>query len=138
MSISKRDLTAILSRLKNFEMPSVQLEQYATPPEIAADWVWHMALQGEVAGKVILDAACGPGILGIGLLLLGAKKVFFLDKSASAIEICRENYENLKKEYELGKAEFVMQDVVLFDEAVDVVVQNPLLVQKLNMRIRNF
>ena len=125
MSISKRDLTAILSRLKNFETPSVQLEQYATPPEIAADWVWHMALQGEVAGKVILDAACGPGILGIGLLLLGAKTVFFLDKDEKIMRICRENYEAMKKKYELGNTEFILQDVALFDEMVDVVVQNP-------------
>jgi len=126
MVFSKRDLTAILSKLKTFENPSVKLEQYATPPEIAADWIWHMALQGEVAGKVIVDAACGPGILGIGLLLLGAKKVFFVDTDEKIMHICRENYEEIKKEYEISEAEFIIQDIALFDaENIDVVVQNP-------------
>ncbi|MBI2666794.1 RsmD family RNA methyltransferase [Candidatus Woesearchaeota archaeon] len=128
MLFSKRNLTAILSQLKSFEKPSAELEQYATPPEIAVDWIWHMAQSGEVAGKVILDAACGPGILGLGLLLLGAKKVYFLDKDEKIIRICRENYELLKKEYEIGAAEFVLQDITLLDAestGITVVVQNP-------------
>ncbi len=125
MSFTLRDLTAILSKLKTFEKPSVKLEQYATPPEIAADWIWHMAEGGEVAGKTILDAACGPGILGLGLLLLGARKVYFLDKDKQVLQICAENYHQLKQEYELGEAEFVLQDITLFDTPVEVVVQNP-------------
>ena len=126
MSIrSQRDLAVKLSKLKQFEKPSWELEQYITPSHIAAEWVWNMALGGEVAGKIILDAACGPGIIGLGLLLLGAKKIFFLDKDESALNICQENYNNLKEEYELGEAEFVLADISLFDEQVDAVVQNP-------------
>ncbi len=138
MPISLRDLTATLSKLKGFEKPSVQLEQYATPPEIAADWIWHMASQGEVAGKIILDAACGPGILGLGLLLLGARKVYFLDMDEKILRVCRENYEVLRKEYELGEAEFVLHDISLFDEEVDVVVQNPPFGTKIEHADRRF
>jgi len=122
---SQRDLEVQLSKLKSFENPSFQLEQYATPSHIAAEWIWSMALKGEIAGKTILDAACGPGILGLGLLLMGAKKVYFLDKDKEVMHICIENYTNLKKEYELGKAEFVIGDVSLFSENVNLVVQNP-------------
>lgn len=122
---SKKDLELELSKLKNFEKPSLELEQYATPEDIAADWVWQMALKGEVAGKTILDAACGPGILGIGLLLMGAKKVYFLDQDQEAIKLCQENYQAVQKEYELGSTEFIIEDISLFDESVDIVVQNP-------------
>ncbi|MBU0457401.1 MAG: METTL5 family protein [Nanoarchaeota archaeon] len=126
MSIrSKRDLEVVLSRLKSFEKPSLQLEQYATPSNIAAEWVWNMAMKGEVAGKIILDAASGPGIIGIGLLLMGAKKIYFIDKDQEAIMICMENYQNIKKEYEIGAAEFIIEDISLFDAEVDIVVQNP-------------
>lgn len=122
---SQQDLERELSKLKNFEKPSFQLEQYATPSRIAAEWVWNMALKGEVAGRIILDAACGPGILGISLLLMGAKKIYFVDKDKKALEICIHNYEIVKKEYEIGEAEFVHEDISLFDAEVDIVVQNP-------------
>lgn len=122
---SQRDLEIVLSTLKNFEQPSLELEQYATPSSIAAEWIWAMALKREVAGKIMVDAACGPGILGIGLLLMGATKIFFIDKDEKAITICIENYERIQKEYEIGSAEFIIHDISLFDGEVDIVVQNP-------------
>ncbi|PIZ50985.1 DNA methylase [Candidatus Woesearchaeota archaeon CG_4_10_14_0_2_um_filter_33_13] len=122
---SKKSLEMVLSKLKSFEEPSLALEQYATPASIAAEWVWNMAMKSEVSGRVILDAACGPGILGIGLLLLGAKKVYFVDKDEKAIQICMQNYNLIKEEYEIGDADFIISDISLFDQEVDAVVQNP-------------
>lgn len=122
---SQKDLELELSQLKSFTFPSMELEQYPTPSNIVAEWIWSMAMKGEVAGKIFLDAACGPGILGLGLLLLGARKVYFVDKDPEAIRICRENYDPLNEEYEIGEAEFIAHDISLFDEKVDIVVQNP-------------
>ncbi|MBU0460715.1 MAG: METTL5 family protein [Nanoarchaeota archaeon] len=122
---SQKDLEIQLSKLQEYTEPSFELEQYATPAHIAAEWIWSMALKGEVAGKIILDAACGPGILGIGLLLMGARKVYFLDKDEKIIQVCIENYNQIKKKYEIGEAEFIIEDVTLFDAEVDIVVQNP-------------
>lgn len=122
---SKRGLEVILSKLKSFEKPALTLEQYPTPSNIAAEWVWNMALKKEVAGKTIVDAGCGPGIIGLGLLLLGARKVIFIDKDHEAIEICQQNYEKIKEEYEVGAAEFIAHDFSLFDGEADLVVQNP-------------
>jgi len=120
-----KDLGVFLSRLKSFENPSWELEQYATPSHIAAEWIWSMALKGEVAGKIILDAACGPGILGIGLLMMGARKIYFLDKDEKVMQTCISNYNTIKEEYEVGEAEFITHDIGLFDEEVDLVVENP-------------
>ena len=122
---SQKDLELQLSTLKNFESPSFKLEQYATPSHIAAEWIWTMAMKGEVAGKIILDAACGPGILGIGLLLMGAKKIYFVDKDEKAMQLCMDNYNQVKEEYEIGEAVFMTHDISLFDGEVDLVVQNP-------------
>lgn len=122
---SKKDLEVFLSKLKNFEQLSLELEQYPTPSHIAAAWLWEMALKGEVAGKTILDAASGPGIFGIGLLMMGAKKVYFVDKDKFAMDICIENYNQVKSKYEVGEAEFIVEDISLFDAEVDLVVQNP-------------
>jgi putative methylase len=126
MSIrSKKDLEVELSKLNTFSKPKVQLEQYQTPSTIAADWIWFMALEGEISGRTFLDAACGTGILGFGLLLMGATKVYFLDKDGDAIQIAQENYNNLDNEYEIGDAHFLTSDISLFDETVDCVIQNP-------------
>lgn len=126
MSIrSKKDVEIILSKLKSFDNPSFELEQYVTPSSIAATWIWDMFMHGEVEGKIILDAGCGPGILGLGLLLLGAKKMIFLDKDKSALAIAKENYAILSSDYELGKAEFIECDIKEFNKKVDVVIQNP-------------
>ena len=122
---SKRDLEVVLSKLKGYQKPSLTLEQYPTPSTIAAEWVWTMALKGEVAGRTIADAGCGPGILGIGLLLLGARRVIFIDKDPEIMRVCMENYERIKREYEIGKAEFITHDIILLDQEVDIVVQNP-------------
>ena len=122
---SKRDLELELSKLKTLSSPSWKLEQYTTPSNIAADWIWQMTLNGDVISKVILDAACGNGILGLGLLLMGAKKVFFIDKDPEAIKIALDNYNLLKAEYELGEAKFLNEDISLFDGIVDLIMQNP-------------
>ena len=57
---------------------------------------------------------------------MGARKVFFVDKSEEAMKICKENYDQMNSEYELGEGEFVISDISLFDhEEVDIVVENP-------------
>ena len=52
----QKDLEIVLSKLKVYEKPSFLLEQYPTSSNIAAEWVWNMAMKGEVAGRTIADA----------------------------------------------------------------------------------
>ena len=47
----------------------------------------------ELAGKEVLDAGSGSGILGIGALLLGAGHVTAFDIDANAADIARRNFE---------------------------------------------
>ncbi len=122
---SIKELAIELDRLKSLSERSIKLEQYPTPANIAAEWLWGMAIKQDIQDKTILDAGCGNGILGLGCLLLGAKKVYFLDIDKKAITITKENYKILAQEYEIGKAEFINKDISYFDKKVDLVIQNP-------------
>ncbi|MBW2977651.1 METTL5 family protein [Candidatus Woesearchaeota archaeon] len=126
---SKSKLAVLLSRLKGFEIGKVRtkLEQYQTDSEIAAEVIWFASYNGDISGKVIVDLGCGTGILGIGALAMGAEKVYFVDIDEKAIEIAKENLKFVEKEMEieLGKSEFIVEDVKNFKKKADVVLQNP-------------
>lgn len=124
-NLSKGKLAITLSKLADFSEQDIRLEQYSTPSQIAAEWLWNAHLLGDLKGKVILDAACGPGFLGLGALLLGAAKVLFVDINATALELAKKNYETLQHEYPLGEAIFLEQDIATFTDHADVVLQNP-------------
>ena len=122
---SKKELAVLLSKMESFKGPKVIVEQYATDPEIAAEVIWQACMNGDI-GKVSVDLGCGTGILGIGLLVLGAKRVYFVDFDKGALEIAKNNLEKVKSEYEVeGEAIFVCKDARDFNENVDLVLQNP-------------
>lgn len=124
--MTKKELSILLSRLKVFDKPEMKLEQHPTDSEIAGDALWFAFMQGDIKGKVIADLGCGTGILGLGALLLGAKKIFLVDIDAEAVEVAMQNKAFLEKE--TGKklnAVFSAGDVNVFDEKVDVVIMNP-------------
>jgi len=117
--ITKSSLAIALSKLKTFEKPKAKAEQYATDSETAAEVLWFAFMKGDIKDKIIADLGCGTGILGIGAILLGAKKVFFIDNDENALRICKENAKNFKN------AEFFLSDIKNFDKKVDVVIENP-------------
>ena len=119
--INKGNLAILLSKLKTFEKPEIIKEQYQTESEIAAEVLWFALLNKDLPGKVVADLGCGNGILGIGALMLGAKKTFFVDSDNNALVLAKENVKNMK----LQNAVFLKQDITEFKEKVDVVLQNP-------------
>lgn len=124
--MTKKELSILLSKLKVFEEPELRLEQYPTDPEIAGEALWFAYMQGDIEGKMIADLGSGTGILGLGALLLSAKKAFLVDIDTKAVELAMQNKAFLEKE--TGKkmdASFVAGDVNMFDENVDVVIMNP-------------
>lgn len=115
------------------EVPStaVGLEQYQTPPHIAANLLWEISEHfGTFTDKVVLDLGCGNGILGIGCLLLGAKFVLAVDVCSASIEVAKCNAERCN--FSTEQISFMNQDVRCFDpqslgvpDRFDVVVMNP-------------
>lgn len=123
---SKSGLAIALSRLEGFKEPKVRVEQYNVDSEIGAFVLWNGLLKGDIRQKVSVDLGCGTGILGIGALLLGAKKVFFVDSDSSALETAMNSFKKVEREFSIkGHAVFVCKDVEKFSEKCDTVIENP-------------
>ncbi|MDO8480609.1 MAG: METTL5 family protein [Nanoarchaeota archaeon] len=122
---SLKELEVTLSKLKGFQDAQVRQEQYLTPSSIAAEALWKAHFE-HLNGKVSVDLGAGTGILGIGALLLGSKRVYFVEQDPSALEICRQNVAQAESEYSgLGEAVFLLQDAREFALPVDTALTNP-------------
>ncbi|MBI3051927.1 methyltransferase [Candidatus Woesearchaeota archaeon] len=119
---SKASLAVALSKVKPFHKPSAMQEQYDTDSENAAAVIWAAYMQGDVKGKTIADLGSGTGILGIGCLLLGAGKAYFIDSDMDALAAAQENAASLGL---AQRAEFILEYVAAVSLKCDVVVQNP-------------
>ena len=86
-----KELIGELQRCNTWAKPRVELEQYPTPPDIAAHMLLAAAEEGDIEGKLIADLGCGGGVLGIGAALLGAEHVLAVDLDPAALEVAAEN-----------------------------------------------
>ena len=116
---SKSSLAIALSKLLKFEKPKLKSEQYSTDSESAAVVLWDASLRNNIKGKIIADLGAGTGILGIGALMMGAKKVFFVERDEEVIPTLKENLKGFKN------FKIINDNIASFNEKVDVVIQNP-------------
>ena len=84
--MKKSNLTRKLSEIDDFEDPRVELEQYQTPPQLAADIAYNAYMQGN---EKVIDLGTGNGIIAIGEALLGLE--------VTAVEIDRKALEKAKE-----------------------------------------
>nr|WP_206203554.1 METTL5 family protein [Thermococcus sp. M36] len=112
----------VLSRLEGFRNPKPELEQYRTPGSVAADLLWLALSMGDIENKVVADLGAGTGVLTVGACLLGAVKVYAVEKDASALEVLMHNVRAHSIE---ECVEVVHSDVSEFSGRVDTVVMNP-------------
>lgn len=122
--LTKSKLAITLSKLKTFENPDLQSEQYATDSESAALILWNAFMNGDVEGKAIADFGAGTGILGIGCLLLGAKSVYFVERDREALAVAEQNLAAVKEKIN-GNYELMLRDVRNAEVKADVIIQNP-------------
>jgi len=120
-AMTKKELAITLSKLDVFSSVEIKSEQYPTDSEIAADILWFASLNDDIEGKIIADLGAGTGILGIGCLLMGAKKVFFVEKDKEAVKVLERNLKFVDK----NNFKIINSDITYFNKKVDVVVQNP-------------
>jgi len=124
--MNKKQLSILLSKISSFEKQDVKLEQYPTDPNIAAEVLWDAYLKGDIEDKLIADLGCGHGILGLGALVLGAKKVIFVDIDKNALDVAKKNKIALEKELNKKfETMFLHENVRSFKKKVNVILQNP-------------
>ncbi|MEM0331861.1 MAG: METTL5 family protein [Archaeoglobaceae archaeon] len=78
--------------MDGFSNPKVHLEQYVTPPKLAAFILSQAELFEDL--KKVLDLGCGTGILAVGSALLDAEAIG-VDIDGEAIKIARRNAKKL-------------------------------------------
>lgn len=121
--MNEKLLTKLLQELHVFKVADAQLEQYPTPPAVAAEvLIQH---KEHIVNKEILDIGAGTGILGIGALLLGAKKVTFIEKDAEAVKVLEKNLRYVNEEYEVGEYHVIHAPLNLTDKHADTAIMNP-------------
>ena len=86
-----RQLEIALEKLEGYYTPRADLEQYPTPPVLAARLLYSAMMQGDIAQCRVCDLGCGTGMLSCGAALLGAAHVVGVDLDAGALTIARRN-----------------------------------------------
>lgn len=85
----QRDLEIRLERVPSHPRPNPNLEQYRTPPKIAADVLYRALARGDVRDRAVVDLGCGTGMFLAGAGLLGATRLAGVDVDPASIELAR-------------------------------------------------
>lgn len=115
-----RDLERSLSTIASHPSPRLDLEQYATPADLAAPLLFEAHALGDIGEKRVVDLGCGTGVLAIGAALLGAAEVVGVEIDASALAVARDASSRLG-----ARVAWVEGDVSAWRGRADTVVMNP-------------
>jgi len=88
---SRSRLETQLAVVAGFEHPRADLEQYPTPPDLAAHVIHVADLNGDVEGRTVVDLGSGTGMLTFGAALRGPARVVGVEIDRGALETAREN-----------------------------------------------
>ena len=89
--MDKAALERRLARVEGFADPRAEFEQYPTPADVAAHLVHLAAVQGDLAGRTVVDLGTGTGMLALGAACRGPARVLALDRDPAALARAREN-----------------------------------------------
>ncbi|WP_232688458.1 METTL5 family protein [Halobacterium zhouii] len=87
----KRALEQQLAAVEGFRDPSVALEQYPTPADVAAHLLHLATLHDDVAGRVVADLGAGTGVLALGAATCEPERVVGVERDSDALTVAQEN-----------------------------------------------
>lgn len=121
--LSPARIGIVLSQLTTFVHVDHKKEQYATPSQLAADFVY--AARGDIEGKTVLDLGAGTGMLALGAALLGGN-VTVVDSDENALAILKENEVRIAQQYDITPLTYIHGDVTTLSlPTCDTVIMNP-------------
>ena len=88
---SRRTLARRLESVADFTEPSADLEQYLTPPDVAAHVLHFASLQGDLTDRLVVDLGTGTGMFAIGASQFDPARVVGLDVDPEALTLARAN-----------------------------------------------
>jgi putative methylase len=80
-----------LAVVAGFEDPQADLEQYPTPPGLAAHVVHAADLNDDIEDRIVVDLGTGTGMLALGAALRGPEGVVGVDIDRTALITAAEN-----------------------------------------------
>jgi len=96
INMKLKQLIAELQGVQTWRQPKSDLEQYPTPPDIAAHMLFAADAEDGLDGALVADLGCGGGVLGIGAAMMGAAHVIAVDIDPQALEVAAENVAELE------------------------------------------
>jgi len=114
-----KNLEMALQKIRGFAKPDAALEQYMTPPDLAARFLFDVYMHQDLENLEVLDLGCGTGMLSVGAALLGAS-VTGVDCDPHALSIAQENASTIK-----ASVKFVQMHLPAGVDAYDTVIMNP-------------
>jgi len=88
---TKSALAQQLGVVAGFTDPRADLEQYRTPPDLAAHLVHRADLEGDVQDRTVVDLGCGTGMLALAAALRGPETVVGVDIDPDPLSTARRN-----------------------------------------------
>ena len=102
--------------------PLIQLEQYSTPPRLAAELALIMDGEDEIEGKNLADFGCGCGVLSAAVLQFEPGTLLAIDIDTKCLQITSDNLSDFS-------VDFLQCDIVngvpLQRDSFDAVITNP-------------
>ncbi|MFB6281505.1 MAG: METTL5 family protein [Haloferacaceae archaeon] len=88
---TKSELAGQLAVVAGFDRPTASLEQYPTPPDLAAHVIHAADLNGDVADRTVIDLGAGTGMLALGAALRGPARVVGIEIDRGPLGTARDN-----------------------------------------------
>jgi putative methylase len=128
--VSPAKLGIYLSKLEGFVAPKIGREQYSTDPQVAAEIIHHATMLGDIEGRQVSDFGAGTGVLGLGCILMGARKVILIEQDQEALQQAQKNAEkvmNWVKKEGLGspQIDFEHADIRSVSMKSETIIMNP-------------
>ncbi|WP_256686399.1 METTL5 family protein [Halococcus qingdaonensis] len=114
-----------LAVVAGFENPRTSLEQYRTPPGLAARLVHDADLQGDIEGRFVVDLGTGTGMLALAAALRGPRGVVGVDIDPDPLSTARDNEGRVGTAADISWLRADATDAPLDTDGETTVVMNP-------------